>query len=238
MSTIVIQFTPEIDMPAVITAPDESLTVTQNSASNSVTPVITQDGAPVTPDSLSIVTQPAHGAASVSGVSLLYTPATGYVGADSFTYKATVAGVDSNIATVSALVYALACDELGRSTRVNVSGYNRTNVHDTRLVRGEKRCLVANFNGAIPAGRMIASVIWRCAQPYIATMSNARIIVGARQAAIDVRANYYSDTLIKCEATLDNGEVMAQLMRISVQDSPWFVADTVSSAGPTTLTSP
>lgn len=133
---------------------------------------------------------------------------------------------------------ALPCDELGRTTTINVSGYNRSSVHDVRVVRGEKRCLVANFNGALPAGRTIASVTWRCVQPYVAIMSNPRIIVGQRQVAVDVKANYYSDTVIKCEATLDNGEVMAQLVRMSVMDSPWFEADAVSADGPYVLTAP
>ena len=110
---ILIQFTPEIDVSIPPVAPDESLTVTQGQSS-SVTPAITQSGSPVTPDSLSIVTQPAHGSASVSGVALLYAPAAGYLGADSFTYRATVAGADSNVATVSVTMpptYNCDCDD-------------------------------------------------------------------------------------------------------------------------------
>lgn len=132
---------------------------------------------------------------------------------------------------------ALPCDELGRVTRIYASGYDRARVHDGRLVRGESRCLVVDFNGAIPAGRTITSVTWRCSDPTVIMMSNARIPVGARSVAVDVRANLPCDTAIKCEATLDNGEACMQLIRLAVMDSPWF-GDETTASGPTTLTSP
>ena len=131
----------------------------------------------------------------------------------------------------------LPCDELGRVTRVYASGYNRTRVHDGRLVRGESRCLLVNFNGAISASRTITSVTWRCADPSVVVMSNARIQTGARSVAVDVRANLPCDTAVKCEATLDNGERYMQLIRLAVMDSPWF-GDETTAPGPTTLTSP
>lgn len=130
------------------------------------------------------------------------------------------------------------CAEFGRVTRVYASGYDRARIHDGRLVRGESRCLVVEFNGAIPPARTITSVTWRCADPSVIVMSNARIQTGARSVAVDVRANWPRDAAIKCVATLDNGEVYAQLIRLAVLDSPWFVGETNGSTGPTTLTSP
>jgi outer membrane autotransporter protein len=56
--------------------------------------------------SLAVVTLPAHGAVSVSGDVVTYTPATGYFGADSFTYTATGPGGTSAPATVSLTVVA------------------------------------------------------------------------------------------------------------------------------------
>jgi hypothetical protein len=132
---------------------------------------------------------------------------------------------------------ALPCAELGRVTRIYASGYDRARVHDGRLVRGESRCLVVELNGAIPAGRTVTSVTWRCGDPTVIVMSNARIQTGARSVAVDVCANWPCDTAIKCEATLDNGEVYAQLIRLAVMDSPWF-GDETTASGPTTLTSP
>lgn len=56
---------------------------------------------PITVDPAS-VSQPAHGVATVNtDGSFTYTPQAGYTGADSFTYKATDGGPDSNLATVS-----------------------------------------------------------------------------------------------------------------------------------------
>lgn len=130
------------------------------------------------------------------------------------------------------------CAELGRVTRVYASGYDRARIHDGRLVRGESRCLVVEFNGAIPAVRTITSVTWRCNNPAAIVMSNARIQTGARSVAVDVLAGWGCDTAIKCEATFDNGEVYAQLIRLAVQDAPWFQGETTPTNGPTTLTSP
>ena len=58
--------------------------------------------------SYAIVTQPAHGTLKLSSASsaYTYTPANGYLGADSFTWKANDGSSDSNIATVSITVSA------------------------------------------------------------------------------------------------------------------------------------
>ncbi|GAA0260549.1 hypothetical protein [Rhodanobacter caeni] len=128
------------------------------------------------------------------------------------------------------------CTELGRVTRAYVSGYQRARVHESRLIRGEKRCLVANFNGAIDAGRSIASVTWRCEQPYAAAMSNARVF--AREVAVDILAQLPGVSLIKCLVTLDNGEVYTQLFRVQVQDATWFDGEPAVAAGPTSITAP
>lgn len=54
--------------------------------------------------SLSVVTAPAHGTASISGTTATYSPTSGYYGSDSFTYKATGAGGSSSTATVTVTV--------------------------------------------------------------------------------------------------------------------------------------
>lgn len=236
MTTLFLAFAPEYETPVPV-SPDESITCVQGSSNNSVTPVITQSGSPVAPDSLTVVTQPAHGSASVDGVSLLYTPSASYFGTDSFTYKATVSGIDWNVGTVTATVTPAACDEIGRTTRAVASAYYRTRVHDTRLMMGEKRCLVADFSGVISKARTIVSVTWRCDFGYIAQMSRARIQPGGRSAAVDVVANWIGDSIIRCEATLDNGEVYVQPFRVSVTGDPIFMP-AVSGNGPTVLTAP
>jgi hypothetical protein len=60
------------------------------------------DGHPLT---FTIVTAPLHGSlGQVSGAAVTYTPAAGYRGPDSFTFKANDGAADSNIATVSITV--------------------------------------------------------------------------------------------------------------------------------------
>ncbi len=48
-----------------------------------------------------VLTQPSHGTLSGSGANLIYTPASNFTGADSFTFKVNDGTVDSDIATVS-----------------------------------------------------------------------------------------------------------------------------------------
>jgi hypothetical protein len=131
---------------------------------------------------------------------------------------------------------ALPCDELGRVTRAYVSGYQRARVHDSRLVRGESRCLVANFNGSIGKDRTIASVTWRTNQYQSIYMANARIPQGAREAAVDITAQTGSRAWVKCEATMDNGEVYTQLFAIEILGNPWFAGEATPSIGPSALT--
>lgn len=216
-------------------APDQSITCEEYSTDAGVTPAITANGNPITGYDLAIVQSPGNGTASASGTRLLYTPRPGFFGADSFTYRATSGGTDSNVATVSVIVTPAACADLGRVTRIYVSGYERTRVHDARLVRGESRCLVVDFGGALPPARTVASVTWRCVDPSVVVMSNARAQPGARSVAVDVRANWPRDTLVKCEATTDRGEVYVQLIHLDVTDSWWF-GDETAVSGPLVLT--
>ncbi len=79
------------------TANPVSVSVAYGSADNPVTLNLTGGAA----NSLAIGTAPAHGTATVSGLSITYTPAAGYFGADSFTYTANGPGGSSAPATVS-----------------------------------------------------------------------------------------------------------------------------------------
>lgn len=131
------------------------------------------------------------------------------------------------------------CTEIGRVTRANVSGYQRARIQNSRLVRGEQRCLVANFNGAIDPARTIASVTWRCEQPYYVAMANARIPNGGqfanREAAIDITAQLQGLAWIKCEATMDNGEIYTQAFTVCVIQTPYFYGEAIPVVGPYTL---
>lgn len=124
--------------------------------------------------------------------------------------------------------------EKGRATTAYVSGYQRDRVHRSRLVRGERRELVANFNGVIPEGRIIASATWRTNQAYAANLSGARI--DGRQVFATLTAQQGTRAHIKCEVTLDSGDVYNQVFIVSIKTGPWFNGEQSPPAGPNELT--
>lgn len=128
-----------------------------------------------------------------------------------------------------------ACDELGRSTRCYVSAFQRNRVHHSDMAQGETRCLVADFNGALPKSRSIAAVKWKCAVGFPVVMSNAAI--SGRETKVDIHAQSYGCASFKCEATMDNGEVYVQMFSIAVRGRwRWFwFEDQSFSSGPTEL---
>ncbi|MEJ1269077.1 Ig-like domain-containing protein [Pantoea ananatis] len=73
-----------------------------NSANNTI-PLALSGG---TPTSVTLVTSPAHGSATVSGTTVTYTPVAGYSGSDSFVWHAANSGGTSADATVSLTVSA------------------------------------------------------------------------------------------------------------------------------------
>jgi YD repeat-containing protein len=81
-----------------------SATVKTNSSNNPIPPNITGG----TPISVAISTGPAHGSASANGLTIGYTPSSGYSGADSFAYTASNVAGTSSPATASITVSALA----------------------------------------------------------------------------------------------------------------------------------
>ncbi|MDN8662653.1 putative Ig domain-containing protein [Stenotrophomonas indicatrix] len=88
---------------AVPVAVDDSATTPSQQA---VTiPVAANDSSVIT--SVAVASAPAHGTATVSGMSVVYTPSGTYFGADSFTYIATGPGGTSAPATVSITITAL-----------------------------------------------------------------------------------------------------------------------------------
>lgn len=124
------------------------------------------------------------------------------------------------------------CEEYGRATRAFVSGYQRARVHRSRVVRGERRCLVANFNGAIPKARRIVEARWRTNQPHAAILSVPRI--KGREVMVDLTAGV-GQAEVKCEVTLDNGEVYNQLFVVRAYAGPWFRNESAPTEGPQEL---
>ena len=79
------------------------------------------------PLTYSIVTPPAHGILTGTAPNLMYNPTTGYVGPDSFTFKANDGTIDSNIATVSITVQ----DPASCTTNLAITGVTASGSEST-----------------------------------------------------------------------------------------------------------
>lgn len=88
----------------VVTASNESASLSENSVSNVLPYAIQENGSGVTPDSLAITTAPANGIASIVGKTILYTPKPNFAGIDSLQYTGTVSSVTSAPATITITV--------------------------------------------------------------------------------------------------------------------------------------
>ncbi|MFZ6801316.1 Ig-like domain-containing protein [Undibacterium sp. Di24W] len=89
--------------PVAPTANGFSQSVTQNSTNNVLSPSTSGSVS-----SISVISTPLHGTATVSGLNIIYTPTSGYAGSDTFSYQATGPGGTSSAATVSITVAAAA----------------------------------------------------------------------------------------------------------------------------------
>ncbi|XQA72078.1 hypothetical protein ACM9XA_11305 [Xanthomonas sacchari] len=121
---------------------------------------------------------------------------------------------------------AVPCDEIGTVSRAYVSAHDRTRIHQINVPPGERRCVVADFNGALPPGRSIAAAEWRLSSLGVASMSGAAI-PSAREAQVQVQVGYPGTVALRCVATLDNGEVYVQRYMIVVPVMPFFGDETV-----------
>jgi uncharacterized protein YhjY with autotransporter beta-barrel domain len=93
-------YTFTVSAPTAPVAGNVSVTVAYNSNANPIT--LALSGAAAT--SMAVASPPSHGSAVAIGTDITYTPASGYFGADSFTYTASNAGGTSAPATVSITV--------------------------------------------------------------------------------------------------------------------------------------
>jgi uncharacterized delta-60 repeat protein len=106
VGTVIITVNPVNDAPVAVA---NMYTTTEGSALTLAAPGVLQNDTDVDGDSLSalLVAGPAHGTLTLSANgSFTYTPALGFSGTDSFTYKANDGAADSNAATVTITVNA------------------------------------------------------------------------------------------------------------------------------------
>lgn len=122
---------------------------------------------------------------------------------------------------------------LGRASKAYVSAYDRTRVVSVRLYPTETRQLVADFNGALEADRTIESAVWDMYVLGYATMADGAI--DGRSTSIRVTASYRGQVAIRCQVTLDNGDVMNQLFAIEIFEGPLWNGDPPAS-GPSRIT--
>lgn len=165
----------------------------------------------------------------------------GLAGATSFSFAVRTSGTfpydpqrmyGNVVALGDVIVPPPACDELGRATRAYVSGYDRTRVQQVRLYRFERRCLTANFNGAFPPARTIASATWRIDAPEIGVISTPQISVNQRETMLMFASQLGGWANVRAEVTLDNGEIYNQIFRINVREGSWFFNDQAIVTGP------
>lgn len=128
--------------------------------------------------------------------------------------------------------------ELGRATRSYVSAYDRVRPQSVRLFRFEKRALIANFNGCIPAGTTIASATWRTDSPDIGVMSAAAISTDERETQVTYATQLGGFANIRAEVTLNDGSIYNQAFRIQVREVSSYFDDQPSVSGPYSLTVP
>lgn len=112
------------------------------------------------------------------------------------------------------------CDEIGRATRNVVSAYQRARVFRSNLFASERRCLVTDFNGAIPKGRSIVRSVWQTQDTIQAAMSEPAI--NGRQVQVTITAQYSGESRIRVDATLDNGEIYSAWHVVRVVAAPYF----------------
>jgi predicted phosphodiesterase len=98
LATVSITVTPVADPPV---ADNQSVTTKQNTVVDITLTASDPDGDALTYE---VVTAPANGTLSGTAPNLTYTPSPGYVGPDSFTFKANDGMTDSNIAIISITV--------------------------------------------------------------------------------------------------------------------------------------
>ena len=106
---------------AAPTVSASSFTVNANSTSNTLTPTITGSAT-----SLVLVSTPSHGSANVSGLNIIYSPAAGYSGNDTFSIKANGPGGTSSTVTQTVTVLPPAPTVNSSSVTVNANSTNNT----------------------------------------------------------------------------------------------------------------
>ncbi len=115
----------------VVAAPPTTanLTFQVNSGANPISPTIAG-----TASSLALSVLPSHGTASISGLTLSYTPTTNYIGADTFTY--TAIGVSGVFASSTVAINVVALAPTAASTNLTITSGSSASIDLASLISG------------------------------------------------------------------------------------------------------
>lgn len=119
-----------------------------------------------------------------------------------------------------------------RAITAVVSKYQRTRIHTSHFVRGEKFALGVDLNGVLATGATISTIIWRVSAPQSVILGTAT--KGTRTASILCTAGVGAGSIIKVQATASDGAVINQVYAVNVQTGPWF-DETAPAAGATSV---
>lgn len=196
-------------------------------SNRTVTLVATDPGnAPLT---YSVVTPPAHGGVTLVSNTATYTPAAGYTGPDSFTFKANDGVLDSSPATVALEVVVLAVN-FQPAGRPVPAGYLKDDgsVFDAGRGYGWDTCLTnaTAWRDLHPDARLdtfvglsATTATWRCNLPngsYFVTLSCGDIGNGAElphQVAVQGGATMAKSQKIRCPTTIPGAYMWDQYVR-------------------------
>ena len=205
------------------------------------------------PTSVSVVNAATHGTTQVSGISIIYTPNPGYIGADSFTYTANSSAGASVPATVSITVNppsaptvtaSSATTPYNTATNVNlasaISGADITSVniasnpgHGTVTVSGETATYTpaANFYGGTDSFTYTATNPGGTSAPATVTIT-VGTVAAPTAAAASATTSYNTATSINLASAISGLDVTA----VTVASAP--TRGTVSVSGETVTYTP
>lgn len=126
---------------------------------------------------------------------------------------------------------------MSRLFRGYASAYSADQHQPRRVRRYQVRTLTADFNGAMDAGRTIASVTWECTHPECTYLQGADIAADSRSVSVGVQFNYSGFSSVKATVTLDDNSQLNYEFSFDILDAPLYPSAVYPSAnGPYSLT--
>lgn len=102
--------------------------------------------------------------------------------------------------------------------QINVPKLEPTRISDVRIMAGQKSTFELNFNASIDVGRTISSVKWSSDSSFAFTHDDGSILNDARSTTVNLTGTDGGAGFLRCEATLDNGDVAVHTSRIAVKE--------------------